>query len=178
LCSTPVIYALRRSGDKQHLTAMKKPRTSTVIIACQIMLFLICLGFLGFVLFDNYFLKMEAKRYAAMAGFDQATRNFLRGDYCLYEIKLFKVDAGYSGTVPTDGTTQPAGKMDGQFQVRYFLVDENMPKWHQKIQQAFVDGYNDHMRGYFEHPEWFDKNGQRIPLHELQKQTTNSAKYK
>jgi hypothetical protein len=32
------------------------------------------------------------------------------------------------------------------------------------------------MHQLFLHPEWFDKNGQRIPMHELQKQLTNSAK--
>jgi hypothetical protein len=136
-----------------------------------------CLGFLGYALIDNYFLKSEAKRYATTAGFDQATRNFLRGDYCLYEVKPFKFDFNDkdSGTVPTDGAIESADKMDGQFRIYYFLVDQGFPKGHQEIQQAFVDGHNQHMHQFFEHPEWFDKNGQRIPLRELQKQTTHSA---
>jgi hypothetical protein len=155
---------------------MKMPRISTLIIISQFILLLVCLGFLGLTLWHNYFLKWRAKEFAAETGFAEATYNFLRGNFLLYELKLYKFGANDSGTVPTDGTIEPADKMDGQFQVYYFLVDQNFPKIHQEIQQSFVDAYNQHMRQYFEHPEWFDKNGQRIPLRELQKQTTNSAK--
>ncbi len=153
-------------------------RISTIIILGQSVLLLVCLGFLAHLLMDNYVLKSEAKSYATTAGFARATHNFLRGNYCLYEVKLFKFgfNDNDSGIVPTDGETKPAGKTDGGFQVYYFLVDQGFPKVHQEIQQAFVDGYNEQMRRYFEHPEWFDKNGQRIPMNGLQKQTTNSAK--
>ena len=155
---------------------MKRPRVSTLIIIVQFILLLVCLIFLGRELIDNWVLKLRARELATEAGFAVATRNFLRGNFCLYEFRLFKFDADDSGTVPTDGTTEPSGKMDGQFQVRYLLVDQSFPKVHREIQQAFIDGYNGHMHQYFEHPEWFDKNGQRIPMHELQQQTTNSAK--
>ena len=155
---------------------MRRPRISTLIITVQFLLLLVCLGFFGLTLWHNYFLKYRAKNFAAEAGFAEATHNFVRGNFWLYEIKLYKFDANGSGTVPTDSTTEPAGKMDGQFQVYYLLVDEQFPKVHQEIQRAFVNAYNQHMHHYFEHPEWFDKNGQRIPMHELQRQTTNSTK--
>jgi hypothetical protein len=156
---------------------MKKPRISFLIILGQFILLLICFGLFGFALANNWCLKEEAKKYAAEAGFAEATHNFLRGDYSLYELKLFKFGADDSGTVPTDGTTEFSGKIDGRFQVLYFLVSQNGFEYgHQEIQQSFVDAYNQHMRHYFEHPEWFDQNGQRIPMHELQKQTTNPGK--
>jgi hypothetical protein len=150
---------------------MKRPRISTLIIIVQFILLLVCLIFLGRELIHNWFLKSRAKELAAEAGFAEATHNFLRGNFYHYEAKLFKFDADDSGTVPTDGTTEPAGKKDGQFQVRYLLVDQSFPKVHREIQQAFVDAYNKHMNQYFEHPEWFDKNGLRIPMHELQTHT-------
>ena len=154
---------------------MKMPRVSTLIITGQFILLLISFGFLGLVLWHNYFLKLTAKDFATQAGFSEATYEFARGDFCLYEIKLYKFDADDSGSVPTDGTTEPAGKVDGRFQIYYFLVDQNWPKVHQEIQQAFVDAHNQHMHQFFEHPERFDKNGLPIPRHELQKQATNST---
>ena len=155
---------------------MRRPRVSTSIIIGQFILLLVCLGFLALTLWHNYFLKVRAEDFAAQAGSAMAINNFSRGNICLYEIKLFKFDANDSGTVPTDSTTEASGRMDGQFQIYSFLVDQNWPKVHQEIQQAFVDAYNQRMHHFFEHPEWFDKNGQRIPMHELQKQTTNSTK--
>jgi hypothetical protein len=153
---------------------VKIPRIAHLIILGQFVLLLICLGFLGYVLITNYCLKEEAKRYAATAGLEQATRNFSHGDYCLYEIRLYKISD--EGTVSTDGDIEPAGKMNGKFKVYYFLVGQDgWERGHQEIQQSYVDGHNQRMRLFFEHPEWFDKNGQRIPMRELQKQTTNSA---
>lgn len=76
-----------------------------------------------------------------------------------------------TGPVPTDGMTEPAGKMDGQFPVRYYLVSKNSFKVYREIRQQFIDGYNVQMRSYFEHPEWFDKNGLRIPMYELHSHT-------
>jgi hypothetical protein len=154
---------------------MKMPRISNLIILGQFVLLLISLGFLGYALVNNYCLKSEAKRYATTAGLEQAMRNFSRGDYYLYETKLYKFSD--EGRVPTDGDIEPTGKTDGQFRIYYFLVgQEGWEKGHQEIQQAYVDAYNERMRLFFEHPEWFDKSGQRIPMHELQKQTTDSAK--
>jgi hypothetical protein len=155
---------------------MRKLRISTLFIIGQFILLLVCVVFLGITLWHKYFLKIRAKEFAAEAGFADATHNFSRGKFYLYEVKLYKFDADDSGTVPTDGIIEPAGKTDGQFQIYYFLVNQNWPKVHQEIQQAFVDAYNQHMHQLFLHPEWFDKNGQRIPMHELQKQLTNSAK--
>ena len=126
----------------------------------QFFLLLICLGFLGLTLWHNYFLKMTAKEYAAEAGSADATFDFTHAHFWLYEIKLYKFDANDSGTVPTDGTTEPAGKTEGQFEIYYFLVDQSWPKVHQEIQNEFVEAHNRHMRQSFEHPERFDKNGQ------------------
>jgi hypothetical protein len=154
---------------------MKIPRAGTLIIAGQSVLLLACLGYLVLVLVQNYCLKTEAKRYAATVGFEQATRNFTRGHIWLLEVKQFKFRAEDSGTVPSDGGIEPAGKMDGQFEMYYYLVDEGFPKGHLEIQQAYVDAYNQHMRQFFDHPEWFDKNGQRISKHELKQQTNTSS---
>jgi hypothetical protein len=157
---------------------MKMPRVSNLIIIGQFVLLLICLGCFGYALANNYCLKLEAKKYAEEAGFAEATHNFLRGDFCLYELKLYKFDFGpnESGTVPTDGTTESTDKMDGKFHVLYFLVSQHGFEYgHQEIQRAFVDGYNQHMRQYFEHPEWFNENGQRIPLHESKQQANTSS---
>jgi hypothetical protein len=100
---------------------MKTPRVSTLAILGQFVLLLVCLGFLVLTLWHNYFLKSEAKEFAAEAGFAEATHNFLRGNYPLYELKLYKFDANDSGTVPTDGTTEPADKMEVNFKSIIFL---------------------------------------------------------
>jgi len=123
------------------------------------------------VLVRNYCLKLEAKQFAASAGFEQATRNFVRGHIWLYEIKRFKFGADDSGTVPSNGDIKFSDKTEGRFQIFYYLVDEGFPKGHLEIQQAYVDGYNEHMHQFFDHPEWFDKNGHRIPLSDLKQQT-------
>jgi len=153
---------------------VKRPRISILIILCQFLLLLVCLGFLGLTSWHNYFLKLRAEEFASETGYADATCDFSRTNFRLLEVKLFKFDADDSGTVPTDGTAEPSGKMDGQFQIDYFLVDQQWPRVHQEIQQKYVDAYNQHMHQFIEHPEWFDKNKQRIPMHELpkQKQTT------
>jgi hypothetical protein len=153
---------------------MKAPRISTLIITGQLILLLICLGYLTVILIRNYCLKMEAKQYATTAGFEQATRNFARGHAWLYEIKLFKFDADDSGVVPTDGDIKPADKREGRFEIYYYLVDQNFPYGHTEIQQAYINGYNDHMRQFFDHPEWFDKDGHRVSVNKLNQQTNNS----
>ena len=154
---------------------MKIARLTTITIVGQFVLLLICLGVLAYALFDIYCLKLEAKRYAITVGLEQARRNFSRGEFWLYETKLFKFSD--EGTVPTDGDIKPAGKTDGPFQIYYFLVSQDgFERGHIEIQQAYVDAYNERMHLLFSHPEWFDKNGQRIPQHELQMQTTNSTK--
>jgi hypothetical protein len=152
---------------------MKIPRISTLLIIGQFLLILICLGLFGYALANNWCLKMEAEKYARDAGFAEATHNYLRGDYCLYELKLFKFGVD-SGAIPTDGTTESTDKMNGAFHVRNFMADQNGFEFgHQEIQQTFVDAYNEHMHHYFDHPEWFDKNGQRIPARELKQKTNN-----
>jgi ABC-type nitrate/sulfonate/bicarbonate transport system substrate-binding protein len=94
---------------------------------------------------------LEAKQYAVESGFSQATHNFVQGHIYLYETKLYKFGADDSGTVLTDGMLEPTGKTDGQFQVYYLFVNEDFPKVHREIQQAFVDAYNQQMRRHFEH---------------------------
>jgi hypothetical protein len=73
---------------------------------------------------NSWCLKQEAKKYAIEAGFAEATHNYLRGVYCLYELKLFKFDSDDSGTVPTDGTTESTDKTNGIFHIRNFLVNQ------------------------------------------------------
>lgn len=152
---------------------MKLPRIRTLIIACQFILLLVCLGYLAVVLFRNYCLKFEAKRYATIAGFEEARHNFVRGNIWLYEIKQYKTDTEGSGPVPTDGDVEPANKTEGQFKIYYFLISQDSEYGHLEIQQAYVDAYNQHMRQFFDHSEWFDKDGYRIPLHELKQRTNN-----
>src|SRR6185437_14824090 len=150
---------------------MAKFRTSTIIIVSQFVLLLICLVFLGLVLVRNYCLKSEAKQFAATAGFEEATRNFSNGRIWLYEIKQFSFGGDDSGIVPTDGTSESAGKTDGKFKIYYYLVSNDFEKGHLEIQQAYVNAYNQHMHQFFDHPDWFDKNGHRIPLSQLKRQT-------
>jgi hypothetical protein len=151
---------------------MKITRISNLIILGQFVLLLIGLGFLGYALVNDYCLKSEAKRYATTAGLEQAIRNFSRGDYYLYETKFFKFSD--EGPVPTDGDIEPTGKTDGQFRIYYFLVgQEGWEKGHQEIQQAYIDGYNQRMHLFFEHPEWFDKNGFRISVLKSQANTNS-----
>ena len=154
---------------------MKTPRISRIIIVGQLILLLICLGYLSLILVRNYCLKLEAKRFAATAGFEEATRNYSQDHIWLYEIKQFRFGADDSGTVPTDGTSEPAGKSDGKFEIYYYLVSEEFEKGHLEIQQAYVDAYNQRMHQYFDHPDWFDKNGHRIPSNELKRQTNTNS---
>jgi hypothetical protein len=152
---------------------MKKPRISILIITSQFVLLLFCLGYLAVVLVRNYCLKMEAKRYASSAGIANAKSNFSHGRFWLYQIKQLKFDGNGSGTWPTDGSIDPAGKTDGQFQVYYFVVDTGFPAGHLEVQQAYVDSYNDRMRMFFNHSNWFDKYGERIPSSDLKGQTNS-----
>ena len=103
-----------------------------------------------------------------------ARQNFIRGNYFLFELKLFQYREN-SGRVPNEGEIIPAGKTDGQYQIYYYLVSADMPTVYLEIQQAYIDGYNEHMRLCGSHPEWFDKNGYRIPMHELNSNTNASS---
>ena len=143
---------------------MTKLRVSTVIILGQLILLIICLVFLGRALWHNFFLKLRAKEFAAQAGAMAAAGDFARGRVELYEIKLYKFDLEKdSGPVPTDSMNRLTGRSDGPFQIRAFLVDQQYPKVHQDIQEAFVDAYNQRMRQFYYHPKWFDTNGLRVP---------------
>jgi hypothetical protein len=51
------------------------------------------------------------------------------------------------------------------------LVNEDLPKVYQEIQQAYIDAYNQRMHLCLAHPEWFKKGGSRIPLGQLKNQT-------
>jgi hypothetical protein len=152
---------------------LKVPRVRTLIIVVQSILLLVGLGFLAIVLFCNWGLKMEAKRYAITAGLEDAQRCFQKGNIWLYQIKQFKVDSDGSGPVPTDGDIEPSGKMEGRVKVYYFLVDQGFEYGHLEIQQAYVSSFNEHMRQFVDHPEQFDTNGYRIPPNELKQRTNN-----
>ncbi len=143
---------------------MKKPRITTVIIGIQSVLVLACFVFIGVLLAHNYFLKQEAKNLAATAGVRDAVRNYANGRFWLYEIKFFRFGEE-DGRVPDDGTSEPSGKSEGKFEIRYYMVSKGFEWGHIEIQQAFVDAYNERMHLFIEHPEWFDKSGQRLPLH-------------
>lgn len=150
--------------------AVKKPRFSTMIIVCQSVLLVAALIALGFFMYQNFISSIEAKKYAYESGCAEATRNYARGNYSIYEMKLYKV-ADDSGPIPDDGSTKPSGKMEGRIPIRYFLVDADTPKLYRDIEQQFIDGYNFQMHAYFESPELYDKNGFRIPMHELHDRT-------
>jgi hypothetical protein len=143
---------------------MRKIRASTLVIVGQLALLLACLVFLGITVWHNYFLKLTAKDFAAQAGFMAAARDFAHGRRELYEIQLYKFDIEKdSGTVPTDGTSQPTGRNDGPFQIRALLVNQRYPVVHQEIQKAYVDAYNQHMRQIYDKPQLYDSNGLRLP---------------
>ena len=97
-------------------------------------------------------------------------RNYLRHQYSIYEMKLYHFGDD-TGPIPYDGMTRPAGKMQNHFRVNYYLVDKDTPKFYRDIQQRFIDGYNSQMQAYFAHPEMFDENGLRVPMHELHSHT-------
>jgi hypothetical protein len=150
---------------------MNAQRSPSLIITIQSALLLACLISIGVLLWHNYVLKLEAENYASAAGSEEARRSFLRGDLWLYEAKPYKFSADDSGPVPTDGDIEPAGKMDGQFQVYYMLVNEDLPKVYREIQQSYIDAYNQHMHLCLAHPEWFKKDRLRIPSGQLKGQT-------
>ena len=150
---------------------MKRPRRSTLIIAGQFILLAVCLVFLGMLAWQNFFLRMLARNYIEEAGASEARFNYVRGHNWLYEMKVYKFDADDSGTVPDDGSVKPTGKTNGPFQVYSLLVNKDYPAVHQEFQHIFVDAYNRQMNLYYQHPEWFDKSGLRIPMHELQSNT-------
>jgi hypothetical protein len=151
---------------------MKMPHIRTLIIIGQSILLLVCLGYLTVVLVRNYCLKSEATRYAFTAGFEQARHSYVRGHFWLYEIKQYKDPEG-TGSVPTDGEIEFAHKTEGQFLIYYYLVSQDFEQGHLEIQKAYVDAYNEHMRQFVDHPEWFDKDGYPIGMHELKQRTNN-----
>ena len=154
---------------------MKAQRSPALIITIQSGLLLACLISIGVLLWHNYVLKLEAENYASEAGSEEARRSFLRGDLWLYEAKPYKFSTDDSGPVPTDGDIEPAGKMDGPFQVYYMLVNEDLPKVYREIQQAYIDAYNQHMHLCQAHPEWFKKDRLRIPVGQMKGQTNAAA---
>jgi hypothetical protein len=152
---------------------MKMPRVSTLVIVSQSVLLLACFVFVGFLLFQSYVLKLEAKRYASIVGTGEANRNFSRGRIWFYEVKQFRFNADGSGTVPDDGSLEPSGRSEGKIEIYYYLVHGDLENGHLEIQQAYVDAYNERMHQFVDHPEWFDKEGHRIPASELKRQTNS-----
>ena len=158
---------------------MRKPRVSFYVnppwLAQSILFVLACLVILGLLLAHNYFLKLEAKRFAITSGRSEADRNFSRGYLWSYEVKQYKFGPDDSGTVPTDGTSEPSGKSDGKLEIRYYLVSKEFEWGHLEIQQAYVDAYNERIHLLISHPEWFDKSGHRIPPTGLKPQTNTDS---
>jgi len=139
---------------------MKKPRISTAIIATQFGILAICATFCGWLLYQNWFLKQNAKLLASELGFQRARADFVRGHHWLYEIKLFKVNN--EGAVPTDDSAEPTGRHDGPYEIRAVLTADDYPAVCTEIRQILVDAYNQHMHQLYEKPEWFDANGFRL----------------
>jgi hypothetical protein len=151
---------------------MKKNRIPFLIITCESVFLLICLGALTVAMWRNHFLKYYAKEFAADAGYAEAQRHYARKELWLYEATVYEQNYDGSGPMRNDGDIVPAGKTETGLQVYYYLIFKDFPGPHREIQQAFVDGYNRQMRFYAEHPEWYDQCGFRIPTRELK--TTNS----
>jgi hypothetical protein len=101
--------------------------------------------------------------------------SFQHGHIWRYEIEQFTADSDGSGPVPFDGDIEPAGKTDGQFQVYHYLVGRDFERGHLEISQTYVDAFNERMRLYISHPEWFDKDGNRIPLNKSTYQTNDQT---
>ncbi len=139
---------------------MKKPRISTVIITIQFVAIVLCLGFLGRALYQNWFLKHDAKMLSNELGFQRARADFVRGKRNLYEIKTFTYKT--DGTFIIDDTSAPTGRHDGPYEIRVLLTSDDYPSVHKEIRQVLVDAYNQHMHQLYEKPEWFDANGFRV----------------
>jgi hypothetical protein len=140
---------------------MNKPRKSSVIIIFQFMLLGVCAIFLGWTLYQNWFLKQEAVMLSSELGFRRAQADFIRGHLWLYEIKSFKI--GTEGELPTDGISEPTGRYEGSYEIRALLTYDGSPAAVVDIRRVLVETYNQHMRQMHEKPEWFDANGFRIP---------------
>src|SRR5579859_6030096 len=139
---------------------MKMPGISTFVIVAQLIVIVICIGLIGWMAYQNWFIKSTAKMIASQLGFHRAQADFQRQRRRLYEIKLVTSNPDRSDF--DDDVTQPTGKSDGPYEVYALLTSDAYPASHIEIRQALIDGYNLHTHQLYEKPEWFDANGFRV----------------
>lgn len=126
----------------------------------QFVAIILCLGFLGRALYQNWFLKHDAKMLSMELGLQRARADFVRGHRILYEIKTFTYNT--NGTSFIDDDSAPTGRHDGPYEIRALLTDGDYPSVHKEIRQVLVDAYNERMHRLCEKPELFDANGFRV----------------
>jgi hypothetical protein len=134
-------------------------------IVVSVLILVVAVGgfFLVRALIDNWMLKYDANAHAYAAGTARARSDFARGRRQILELYLFSTSGDdYSGRVPDDGADEPAGRREGAYEVRRFMVNKSFPAVHREVQASYVEGYNKAMRAQRESPGWNDTNGVRV----------------
>ena len=123
---------------------MRMPVHKTAVVSLGLLL-LVTLGWAGYLLFQNYWWKQEATRYAESSARLEAMGMFRRGILCLYKIDGQCDESHFSG------------QRDGPFEIWIALYQPVLGEAHRHVTERWVETFNDQMRLMQREPEKFRK---------------------
>jgi hypothetical protein len=124
---------------------MSHPRTTKITIWILAIVLLISLGCAGYLFHQNFFLELEAMRYADSAARLEAQGMFRKGFLWLYKI---------DGECDEDHFS---GNREGPFEIWIKFYQPAAGPAHRRVTQRWVETFNDQMRRMQKEPEKFKK---------------------
>ncbi len=124
---------------------MNSTRKVKIVICLLATIAVVSLGFIGYLLFQNYWWKFEAKRYAESSARLEAQGMFRHGSLC-----LFKMD-GQCDEVHN------SGQHDGPFEIWIAFYQPSLGQAHRVTTEYWVEAFNEQMRLMQKDPEKFKK---------------------
>jgi len=124
---------------------MANPRILKIAVWSLVVLLLVALGCAGYLLFQNYWWKQEATRYAESSARLEAHGMFRKALFRLYKIDG-QCDVPYF-----------SGQRDGPFDIWIAFYQPALGAAHRQVTQRWVEAFNDQMRLMQRDPEKFRK---------------------
>jgi hypothetical protein len=124
---------------------MMNPRALRMAIWALVVLLLVTLGWSGYLLFQNYWWKHEATRYAESSARLEAHGMFRKSIFCLYKIDGQCDEEHFSG------------QREGPFEIWIAFYQPSLGRAHRYLVERWVATFNDQMRLMQREPEKFRK---------------------
>jgi len=124
---------------------MTKLRALKIAVWLLVVLLILTVGCAGYLLFQNYWWKQEAVRYAESSARLEAHGMFRRGHFCLFRMDGQCDESHFSG------------ERDGPFEIWIAFYQPALGGAHRQVAEHWVEAFNEQMRLMQREPEKFRK---------------------